>query len=232
MSFHSPHSIQDHTVLVPLLSCRPPLPPRRRANAIQGLALLLLRFAPLQPLFIYMSLRLEAIPLLCPVHRVPNVRARQRKSKQHKLDEEPCPAALVLLIARHAARRLLTALATRIGRVVGTGVLLVQVMRSNGDDVVIIVELASLSTEAEVSDGRDLEVGDLEALGPFVFGLVLELEAEEFVLVVGEAGDGGDLGVADAAGLACTISYVLISWWRRERWSVNHGDIRSIQRPH
>lgn len=89
-------------------------------------------------------------------------------------------------------------------------------MRSNGDDVVIIVELASLSTEAEVSDGRDLEVGDLEALGPFVFGLVLELEAEEFVLVVGEAGDGGDLGVADAAGLACTISYVLISWWRRE----------------
>jgi hypothetical protein len=46
------------------------------------------------------------------------------------------------------------------------------------NDVVVVRELACLGGEAEVCDGRDFEVGDLEALRPFAFGLVLELELE------------------------------------------------------
>jgi hypothetical protein len=55
----------------------------------------------------------------------------------------------------------------------------------DGDDVVVVCELAGLGGEAEVGDGRDFEVGDFEALRPFVVGFVLELEAEVFVLEVG-----------------------------------------------
>lgn len=74
-------------------------------------------------------------------------------------------------------------------------------MRPDGDDIVVVRELACFGGEAEVCDGWDLEVGDLEAGGPFVFGFVLELEAQVFVLVVGEFGNGRDLGIADAASL-------------------------------
>lgn len=65
----------------------------------------------------------------------------------------------------------------------------------------VVGELAGLSAEAEVSDGRDFEVLDLEALGPFVFGLVLEVELEGLVGEVGEAGFGGNTGVTDSASL-------------------------------
>ena len=65
----------------------------------------------------------------------------------------------------------------------------------------VVGELACFGGEAEVGDGRDFEVGYLEALRPFVFGLVLEFEAEELVLEVGQARFRGDLGVTDAAGL-------------------------------
>ena len=74
-------------------------------------------------------------------------------------------------------------------------------MRPDIDDVVVIGQLAGLSGETEVCDGRDLEVGDVEAGGPFVDGFVLKFELEVFILEVGEFGDGGHLGVADAAGL-------------------------------
>jgi hypothetical protein len=49
---------------------------------------------------------------------------------------------------------------------------------------------------------------DFETLRPLAFGLVLQLEAEVLVLEVGEAGDGGDVGVADATGLD------LLAWSR------------------
>lgn len=79
--------------------------------------------------------------------------------------------------------------------------MLVQIRCVDGDDVVIVRELARLSGEAQVSDGRDLEVGDVEAFGPFAFGLVLEVEFKRLVGEVGETGFGGDVGVADSAGL-------------------------------
>jgi hypothetical protein len=66
---------------------------------------------------------------------------------------------------------------------------------------VVVGELAGLSAEAEVCDGRDFEVLDLEALGPFVFGLVLEIELEGLVGEVGEASFGGNAGVTDSTSL-------------------------------
>lgn len=65
----------------------------------------------------------------------------------------------------------------------------------------VVREFARLSAEAEVCNRRDLEVLDLEALRPFVDGLVLQLELEVLVLEVGEAGFRRGLRVADAAGL-------------------------------
>lgn len=65
----------------------------------------------------------------------------------------------------------------------------------------VVGELAGLSAEAEVCDGRDFEVLDLETLGPFVFGLVLEVELEGLVGEVGEASFGGNTGVTDSTSL-------------------------------
>ena len=65
----------------------------------------------------------------------------------------------------------------------------------------VVGELTSLGREAQVCNRRDLEVGDFKAHGPFVFGLVLDLEAEELLLEVREAGFGCDLRVANAASL-------------------------------
>jgi hypothetical protein len=76
---------------------------------------------------------------------------------------------------------------------------------------VVIREFACFSGEAEVCDGRDFEVGDFEALRPFAFGLVLELEAEVLILEVGQTGDGWDLSVADATGLRIVSS--VNDWW-------------------
>jgi hypothetical protein len=45
---------------------------------------------------------LEPISLLRPVNRVAHIRARQRQSKQDKLDKEPRPTSSTLL-ARHGA---------------------------------------------------------------------------------------------------------------------------------
>lgn len=69
----------------------------------------------------------------------------------------------------------------------------------------VVGELACFGGEAEVGDGRDFEVGYLEALRPFVGGLVLQFEAQVLVLEVGQARFGGDLGVADSAGLSMLV---------------------------
>jgi hypothetical protein len=149
-----------------------------------------------------MSGLLEPVSLLRPVDSVSNIRTRKRKSKQHEFHKEPCPAPLILLLPRHTACRLLASVG--IDTRIGTRILLVQVMRPYRNDVVVVGQLTGFSGETEVRDGRDFEVGNIEACCPFVDGLVLELEFEVFVLEVGEFGDGGDLGVADASGLDMT----------------------------
>lgn len=142
--------------------------------------------------------RLEAVSLACAVDGVADVGAGEGEAEEDELHEEPGPAA-GLLLARHARGRLAGLGVGRGGRL--AGVAAVQVERLDRDDVEVVRELARLGGEAQVGDGRDLEVGDLEAEGVLVFGLVLQLELEERVLEVGDAGFGGDLGVADAAGL-------------------------------
>lgn len=79
--------------------------------------------------------------------------------------------------------------------------MLVEVKGLDRNDVEVVRELASLCREAKVRNGRDFEVGDVEALGPFILGLVLELELQGLVCEVGELGFGGNVGVTDAAGL-------------------------------
>lgn len=141
---------------------------------------------------------LEPISLPCPVNSVPDVQSRKRKSKHDKLDEEPRPATTFLL-ARHAASALWRR-GTRSACGVAPGVLLVQIVRFDGNDVVVVAEFTSLGGEAQVSNGWDLELRNFEALRPFIFCFVLEFEAEVFVLEVGEASFGSNLGVADTAG--------------------------------
>lgn len=144
------------------------------------------------------EIRLEPVALLCAVDGVADISAGEGETKEDKLHQEPGPASAVA-VPRHAARRL--AWLGGAGARGLAGVALVQVLGLDGDDVEVVAQLACLGAEAEVCDGRDFEVGDLEAQGVFVLGLVLQLELEERVLEVGQAGFGGDLGVADAAGL-------------------------------
>jgi hypothetical protein len=81
---------------------------------------------------------------------------------------------------------------------------------------VVVVELARFGGEAEVGDGRRLVVCDFEAGRPFVLGLVLQVEFEGLVGEVGEAGFGGELGVADAAGLkVLAISFTSRVLWKK-----------------
>lgn len=144
------------------------------------------------------EIRLEPVALLCAVDGESDIGAGQRKTKQDKLHQEPGPAA-ALAVAAHAARGLA---GLGGGRTRGlAGVALVQVLCLDGDDVEVVAQLACFGAEAEVCDGRDFEIGDLEARRVFVLGLVLQLELEERVLEVGQARFGGDLGVADPAGL-------------------------------
>jgi hypothetical protein len=145
---------------------------------------------------------LEPVALAGAVDGVAHITAREHETEDDEFHEEPGPATAtaapaVLLLARGAGRRL-TGLGG--GRALAR-VALVQVLRLDGDDVEVIAELARLGAEAEVGHGGHFEVRELEAEGVFVLGLVLQLELEELVGEVGEAHLGGDLGVADAAGL-------------------------------
>lgn len=123
---------------------------------------------------------LEPIPLPSPINRKPNIRPRQRQPKQHKLHEKPRPAPTLLSHNRLRIRTptLPLLISARLGSGARTraSIALIQILRLNGDDVVVIGEFARFGAETEVCDRRNLEVGDVEAFGPFVFGLVLEFE--------------------------------------------------------
>lgn len=83
----------------------------------------------------------------------------------------------------------------------------VEILRLDSDDIMVIRELAGLSGESKVGDGRNFKVGNVEAFSPFVFGLVLEFEFEGFIGEVGDFGFRGDIGIANAAGLLYTLVY-------------------------
>lgn len=69
----------------------------------------------------------------------------------------------------------------------------------------VVAELAGLAGETQVGDGGDGDVGfgsgQREAVGPAVFGLVLQVKREGLVLEVGQARFGGDGGAAKTTGL-------------------------------
>lgn len=69
----------------------------------------------------------------------------------------------------------------------------------------VVAQLAGLGRETQVCDGGNGDVGILsgktEALGPCVFGLVLQLQGQRLVLEVGKAGFGGDGGAAETTSL-------------------------------
>lgn len=93
---------------------------------------------------------LETISLPRPVHCEADIRTGKRQTKEHKLDQEPCPAAsaaATLLLPCHGRSGLATLARSR-GRGRAAGVLLVQVERLDGDDVVVIGEFTGFGAEA------------------------------------------------------------------------------------
>ena len=137
--------------------------------------------------------------VLGSVSSVANIATSKHHANQDDLEQEPAPAtALLLGLAVHLplsapGRRLAAGLSTR----------RVQVPGVDRDDVVVVTELASLGAEAKVGnrgDGRGL--GRLEAQGPLVFRLVLQLQLQLLVLEVGQLELRRDAGVSDATGRA------------------------------
>lgn len=110
-----------------------------RSNLIQS-------SSPLQVSLPLHRVRLKAIPLPGTVHCKPNVRTREHETKEDELQEEPSPAATLFGSMRLRLR--LGALIT--GRRVRRPrwVLLVQVERLDGDDVVVVGELARFGGKA------------------------------------------------------------------------------------
>jgi len=119
---------------------------------------------------------LEPVALPRAVDGESDVSARQCEAEEDKLHQEPGPAA-ALLLACHAGGSLAGLCGSRTSSL--AGIALVQVQCLDGNDVEVIAQLACLGAETQVGDWRHLEVGDLEAVRVFVFGLVLELELEE-----------------------------------------------------
>lgn len=56
--------------------------------------------------------------------------------------------------------------------------MLIEVEGFNSDDVVVVGEFACLSRESKVGNRRNLEIRDLEALRPLIFGFILKLKLE------------------------------------------------------
>lgn len=112
---------------------------------------------------------------VCAQHGETNISTHNNQSKQDELEEKPSPAStasfLLILI------RLVCILAVVLwcaSSAAGT----VQILGFHLDDVVVIGEFTSLGRETEVSDTRQLDVGDVEARGPFVFFLVLKFDLQ------------------------------------------------------
>ena len=134
---------------------------------------------------------------VCAEDSKTNVCASHGQTEQDKLEEEPTPATSLLLAV---LIRLVCVLAVVLGCTCGTAGA-VQILGLDLDDVVVVGELASLGGETEVGDARELDTGDFEARGPFVFLLVHQLEGERLFLKVGDAGLGRGVRITETACL-------------------------------
>ena len=104
------------------------------------------------------------------------------------------PVGIVVLGAR-SARRSLPLRSVLVLRAA------VEILGIDPDDVEVVAQLTRFGGEAEVGDGGDGDGAELEAGGPVLVGLVLQLELERGVLEVGEAGPGGLRGAPDPSSL-------------------------------
>ena len=129
-----------------------------------------------------------------PPRGVADIAASKDHEEQHSLDEEPRPAALALHLLRLPSGAPAATRSRLVGRLRS-----VQVLGADRDDVVVIAELASLGTKAEVGDLRDRwRLAGLEAQRPVALALVLQLELQLLVLEVRQTGLGRDAGMTDS----------------------------------
>lgn len=109
-------------------------------------------------------------PGLGPVDRPAKVSTNNRTEEQNDLEEEPRPATAALLLRGTGAAAALTAAIVRGTTATAVAAERVQVLGLDGDDVVVIAQLASLGGETEVRNGGNGKVGVVggkaEALGP------------------------------------------------------------------
>lgn len=134
-----------------------------------------------------------------PVRGEARISAAHHEEKQKDLGKEPGPAsaACVVLGLELVPRvRLAGATGSRAA---------IQVLGRDGDDVVVVAQLARLGAEAQVGNVGDRRgVVHLEAHKPVAHGLVLELELKALVLEVGQSQLGRDARVAETSGRAAS----------------------------
>lgn len=127
-------------------------------------------------------------PLTRPIHRPPHIPTPQQAKKHHHLEKKPLPAPRLLLpVELFRLPPLLPRATIRRRRSPWLTIPLVDVFiaRGDGDDIVIIAQLARFGREAQVGDGGEGEGPRFEAFGPLVFGFVEEVDFEGFLLEVG-----------------------------------------------
>lgn len=133
-------------------------------------------------------LSLKPVTPLRTVHGKPNIGASNGQTKEHEFEEEPAPTTALALLSL-GTRVLAPAVVLLLG-LTSLTTRAVQVLGLNLDDVVVVREFSSLCRETKVSDGGKLDVGDLEAAGPFVFFLEHQIDLQGLVLKVGDLGFG------------------------------------------
>lgn len=117
---------------------------------------------------------------LRPVRGEADVRASQHHAEKEELEQEPAPAAFALLLALLGLELLGAGTAAVLGRLAidAGGAGLVQVLGRERDEVVVVGELARLGAEAQVRDGRDLNICHRKAFDPVILRLVLQLQLQ------------------------------------------------------
>ena len=165
----------------------------------------------IQPPILLHSLETMALKL-CPVRRITNIRSSKHKEEEDNLGKEPSPAAALAASSTATTNTATVAAAALLARrrAGSRARLSVEVIRTNGNNVVVVAELARLGTEAEIRNvGNRRRALDVEAVDPLVLVLVLQVQLEVLVLEVREAHLGRDAGMADAAGRAASELAVL-----------------------
>lgn len=147
-------------------------------------------------------------PLVRPVDGVPDICAPNSTKEHEHLEKEPAPAATFLLVD-------LAATTTGTGPGISTACVVadaVQVVRRDRDDVLVVTDLTCFTGQAEVRNRGQGNIVLLrvqrEAVRPRPIRLVLEVEAEELVLEVGQARLGRNRCVPKTASLVRRVRKV------------------------